>query len=300
MSSSPAFQLYPADLLSSPKVAIMTTEEFGAYLKLLCYAWLDADCTIPDNDDQLASMTKLGEGWLKGSSAVVRACFEVHPQLPGRLVNIRLFEERIKQAEWREKCAAGGKKSAQTRRTKAVEQLKGSSRVVQPPFEGSLKTVSTKSQHSVSSLQSSDVPKEEESGESGDRFSPNGEKDSAEKQTAAKVIKDPLTGDGNKVARGLAKLCYGAVTAESRARFTKEQVLAIKAEAKRLRESCDVEKLADWKIWFDSSWQGKKLAAEGGYPKLSHIRETWSKAFPDADPDEPASTDDQGVVGDLY
>jgi hypothetical protein len=147
---------------------------------------------------------------------------------------------------------------------------------------------------------SSSSSKEEESEESGDRFSPNGEKDSTEKQAAAKAIKDPLSGDGNKVARGLAKLCYGAVTPESRARFTKEQVLAIKAEAKRLRETCDVEKLADWKIWFDASWLGKKLAAEGGYPKLSHIRETWSKAFPDADPDEPASTDDQGVVGDLY
>jgi len=153
MSNSPAFQLYPADLLSSPKVALMTNEEFGAYVRLLCYAWLDADCTIPDDDEQLAAMSRMGEGWLKGSSKVVRACFDKHPQLPGRLVNVRLYEERIKQAEWREKCAAGGKKSAQTRRTKALEQLKGSSRVVQPPFEGSSKTVSTKTQHS--SLQSS-------------------------------------------------------------------------------------------------------------------------------------------------
>lgn len=292
MGKTPCFQYYPADMLSSPCVAIMTTEQFGAYMLLLSYAWLDEFCSVPDDDAELAVLTRMGEGWFKGASQVVRRCFEPHPQMPGRLVNVRLVEERVKQMEWREKSAAGGRKSGESRRNKALKLLNGGETTLEAPLNHPSKGGSTKSEHSVFSLQSSDVTEEErgesESGDvSANAENPSGKKASA-KTSAAAAVRDPLSGDGNKVARWLAKLCCGAATPESRARFTKEQVLAIKTEAKRLRDTCDVDRLPEWKEWFDKSWHGKRLAAEGSYPKLGYVRETWSKAFPDADPDAPA------------
>ena len=38
MSKSPAFQLYPKDFLVD--TAMMTAEEVGVYMRLICYAWV--------------------------------------------------------------------------------------------------------------------------------------------------------------------------------------------------------------------------------------------------------------------
>lgn len=110
----------------------MTPAEEGAYIRLLCHCWGDPECSIPDDDDELAILSRLGELWFKGSSAKLRRCFEPHPELAGRLINVRLQKERTKQANWRSKCAEGGKKSGQSRRNAPAEQpLKSSSRVVE-------------------------------------------------------------------------------------------------------------------------------------------------------------------------
>src|ERR1700730_13618180 len=100
---TPAFQFYPAEWLSSAKVTLMTPAEEGAYIRLLCHCWGDPDCSIPDDDDELAVLSRLGEQWLKGSSTKLRRCFESHPDIPGRLINTRLLKERVKQANWRAK-----------------------------------------------------------------------------------------------------------------------------------------------------------------------------------------------------
>lgn len=126
---SPAFQFYPGDWLSSPQVTLMTPEQEGAYIRLLCYAWADPDCSIPDDDEVLAKLSRLGEGWFNGGSTVLRKCFQPHFNQPGKLVNLRLLEERKKQKEWREKSRIGGLRSAESR---ARKSSKGGSRVVQP------------------------------------------------------------------------------------------------------------------------------------------------------------------------
>ena len=51
---SPAFQFYPNDWLSSQNITLMTPAEEGAYIRLLCYAWADPDCSIPNDDEILA------------------------------------------------------------------------------------------------------------------------------------------------------------------------------------------------------------------------------------------------------
>lgn len=120
---SPAFQFYPGDWLSSPAVMLMTPEHEGAYIRLLCYDWMSDG--IPDCDQSLAALSRLGEGWFKGGSTVLKRCFNQHPTKAGFLTNPRLQKEREKQAEWREKSRIGGIKSAASRSSKR-------SRVVQP------------------------------------------------------------------------------------------------------------------------------------------------------------------------
>jgi uncharacterized protein YdaU (DUF1376 family) len=159
MSRAPAFQFYPADWLSSPRVTTMTPAEEGAYIRLLCYAWADLDCTIPDDDTELAKLSRLGEGWLNGGSTTIRKCFEPHPKRPGRLFNTRLMEERKKQDAWRRKSREGGKRSAEIRVLHAKEKATvlegcfiGGSRVVEPQANSSSPSSSSKKKKNNTSL----------------------------------------------------------------------------------------------------------------------------------------------------
>lgn len=127
MRKAPAFQLYTNDWLSSTKITLMKPEQEGAYIRLLCYAWNEPDCGLPDDDEQLAVLSRLGEGWLKGGSSVVRKCFF---EKDGRLYNKRLLEERKKQEVWRKKSSEGGKLSANIRRKRKIDSVKGGSTTV--------------------------------------------------------------------------------------------------------------------------------------------------------------------------
>jgi uncharacterized protein YdaU (DUF1376 family) len=139
MNRPPAFQFYAKDWLSSSKIATMTPEEEGAYIHLLAHCWLSEDCALPDDDTELAQLSRLGERWLKGASVKLRLCFTPHPRKPGRIFNARLLEERKKQDAWRRKSQEGGKHSAETRRLRSQQasrvvegSLNGGSRVVEP------------------------------------------------------------------------------------------------------------------------------------------------------------------------
>lgn len=112
---SPGFKLYADDWLASTKIAVMTPAEEGAYIRLLCHQWNSADCTLPDDDEELAVLSRLGEGWFNGGSTKIRKCFPKHPRRKGRISNRRLLEERRKQEEWRRKSSEGGIKSGKSR-----------------------------------------------------------------------------------------------------------------------------------------------------------------------------------------
>lgn len=137
---TPAFQFYAADFLSSTKVTLMSADQVGAYILLLTHAWMDEDCSIPADNELLARLTRMGEGWLKGGCKLVLECFVPHPSRPDRLVNLRLLEERAKQTEWRQKSIEGGKKSAEKRKKWREDGLKGinnsnhPSTTVEPPL----------------------------------------------------------------------------------------------------------------------------------------------------------------------
>lgn len=121
---APAFQFYPTDYIASQRVQMLTLEEEGAYVRLLCYCWQHG--SIPSDVEQLARL--IGKGASTTLAAVVAAMFQ--PTSDGsRLVHDRLEREKAKQDEWRAKSAAGGLKSAEKRKGGA----KGGSTVVQPP-----------------------------------------------------------------------------------------------------------------------------------------------------------------------
>lgn len=117
----------------------MTPAQEGAYIRLLCYAWNDPNCSLPDDDNLLASLSRLGEGWFNGGSTMVRKCFQPHPTIAGKLINLRLIEEKEKQTIWKEKSSEGGKKSWQVRKKigkmTAEGWLKGGSTKAEPRGE---------------------------------------------------------------------------------------------------------------------------------------------------------------------
>ena len=112
---SPAFQFYADSWLSSKDILLMTPSEEGAYIRLLAIEWLEPDCGLPDNDEELAVLSRLGQGWHGRSRERIRAKFRSEG---GRLYNDRLLEEREKQAGWSAKSSHGGQKSAEARRAK--------------------------------------------------------------------------------------------------------------------------------------------------------------------------------------
>jgi len=68
--SLPYFKFFPNDWLGSQNIACMTPAEEGAYIHLLALAWNSSDCTLPDNDEMLAQLSRLNGSWLISSQKI--------------------------------------------------------------------------------------------------------------------------------------------------------------------------------------------------------------------------------------
>lgn len=117
---SPAFQFYPNDFLGSTKVMLMSPDSMGGYAVLLFTAWNTVDCGLPNEDQKLSILSRLGERWFNGCSTEIRPCFFLYE---GRLYNRRLLLERKKQVERREKARKAGIESGKARKGKGRDQL---------------------------------------------------------------------------------------------------------------------------------------------------------------------------------
>jgi uncharacterized protein YdaU (DUF1376 family) len=102
---------------------MMTLEEEGAYVRLLCFCWQHG--SIPADPEQIARL--IGKGASTTLATTLQPMFKKSDD-PDRLVHDRLDQERDKQAQWRAKSSAGGLKSA--------EKRKGGSTTLQPPLQG--------------------------------------------------------------------------------------------------------------------------------------------------------------------
>lgn len=81
--------MYAENWLTGEATTAMLPEQEGAYVRLMCYAWLATPpCTVPDDDKVLAYVSKLGTRWRK-LGAAVKTRFE--PIGEGRLREPRLF-----------------------------------------------------------------------------------------------------------------------------------------------------------------------------------------------------------------
>lgn len=127
---SPAFQFYPDLWLTDPDILFMTPEQEGAYIRLLCYCWLDKDLSIPDNEEQLIVLSRLNKGGLQ----MVKPKFNQHPSKVGFLTHSRLQKEREKQEKWREKSSIGGRKSKKnsSQSPENKQKNKGGYQMVEP------------------------------------------------------------------------------------------------------------------------------------------------------------------------
>jgi uncharacterized protein YdaU (DUF1376 family) len=122
--------------LASPHVEMMSLAEQGAYFRLLCYCWKMHG--LPDDDEQLATLSGLREDWKKGSGIKLRKCFK---KCRGKLTSERLDIERKRVLDHAQKSRAGGLTSANLRKEQALQQ--------KPPVKGGSNRVATKPQPKV-------------------------------------------------------------------------------------------------------------------------------------------------------
>lgn len=118
----PYFPFYVRDVLGDPKVALMTTEEFGVYVLLLCYAWQNTPpgC-LPTDDLTLSRIARLNSDAWTACKATVMACFD--SAYEGKLYShSRLRIEHEKAVSYARMKSRAGKASAKARHT--VRQTK--------------------------------------------------------------------------------------------------------------------------------------------------------------------------------
>jgi hypothetical protein len=87
------------DWLLSPSIAAMTPSEEGGYVRLLCFAWRDPDCCLPDDDASLAGLSRLGPAWGGSSGVKIKRNFQPDPARPGFIFNAKQRQLRVDQME---------------------------------------------------------------------------------------------------------------------------------------------------------------------------------------------------------
>jgi len=89
MADFPSLPLWTSDYLADTQD--LSAEEHGVYLLLLMAAWRSADCTLPDDDQRLARMAKVGTKKWRKMRPVMERFFTIGD---GVIWQKRLVEER--------------------------------------------------------------------------------------------------------------------------------------------------------------------------------------------------------------
>lgn len=105
---APAFQFYPKDFLTDGNVAVMSLQERGAYITLLCNCWIEG--SIPIEPAKLARSCGVSVPVFQRLWPALAPCFRTNGNAD-RLIQPRLERERNKQEAFRhsqrEKGASG-------------------------------------------------------------------------------------------------------------------------------------------------------------------------------------------------
>lgn len=106
---SPAFQFYPKDFLTDRNVVLMSMQERGVYITLLCHCW---DKPLPSDVPRLAAVCGVPVASFRKLWPGIQGCFEASPHDPSALIHPRLEREREKQEDYRRRQSDSGKAGA--------------------------------------------------------------------------------------------------------------------------------------------------------------------------------------------
>ena len=132
----PYFPFYPADFLLDGKCAIMTLEQVGAYIKLLCYQWREGN--IPSSPEQIATLLGVDSQALARLKPGLLECF------PGG-INPRLNVERENAIKHHNQLSEFGRRGITKRfpnRLKKIAKLK-------PPLQPGLSISESESESEI-------------------------------------------------------------------------------------------------------------------------------------------------------
>lgn len=107
----PAFPCYASDFLGSTRCTLMTPEQRGGYFWLLLHSWGAPECSLPSDERALAVLSGLNSRW-EDCRLEIMECFEAHPNLPGKLANLRLYAIWLERAAFHESASERGKAGA--------------------------------------------------------------------------------------------------------------------------------------------------------------------------------------------
>lgn len=110
VTKAPAFQFYAADFLADFNVQMMTLEQVGAYIKLLCHAWTEGG--LPNDQKRLARLVGCTPNRFKKIWEGVSPCWQ---ERDGKLIQKRMEEVRDGLNEHRAKQAQRGRAGAKAR-----------------------------------------------------------------------------------------------------------------------------------------------------------------------------------------
>jgi uncharacterized protein YdaU (DUF1376 family) len=97
ISKAPAFQFYPKDFLTDENVRVMSLQERGAYITLICLCWTEG--SLPSDANRLARLCGIPSTMFRKLWPAIAVCFREAGD--DRLIHPRLEREREKQTSYR-------------------------------------------------------------------------------------------------------------------------------------------------------------------------------------------------------
>lgn len=106
---APAFQFYAADWLADENVRTMSLAERGAYIDLLAFCWREG--SIPNDADRCARLLGCTPKEMRSAWETVRARFTDGE--PGRLVSLRMEQQRAETDAYLNRAGNGGRAASE-------------------------------------------------------------------------------------------------------------------------------------------------------------------------------------------
>lgn len=154
---APAFQFYPGDYLSDAVVEMMSLQQQGAYMRLLCHAWRSTSVgRLFNNDAQLALLARMTPQQWEEDKGPILAAFRLDAD--GWFTQKRLVAEFEKQEVFRKQRVKAGKNSAKKRATSVERSFNETPTKKSFPVERKANSISSSSSSSSDKKNNTPLP----------------------------------------------------------------------------------------------------------------------------------------------